>query len=389
MKLATIPAEEAIALLRSLGLTIGQAGIYGPTHNVTQHAARAVFPELEHIIAQYGALEITLRENKLLVNGTILDVGGSSGKNLLDRMTLHKVEGIAFLSPPNLDEFLNCITLFGTSPMALAATGGFETAMKNASLRSVQVVNVQYRRVSKDQSSAAKKSDPDHPETPRVPRRPSLAKSTAGILDLAAHPDASADATGSIGNGASISTFEETRRQAVAARQQRSTALAGLLRKAATLLEQEVAAEQEPPPEDISAAFNQIRDMLATITTSSERQIKTFAGQITADSQTIQDIESAARRRGIGLQLTRNELVTHYAELTQELAQPLTVSSGVLDMLNSGRVGELTDSQRELLKMAGESIEQVNRLVDHLKQISGMPESLTPDANILNEAYKK
>ena len=183
MKLATLPAEEAISLLRALGLLIGQASIYGPTHKVTQNAARAVFPELEQAVTRHGAIEITLRDKRWLVNGAVLEVGGA-GKNLLDRMAMHKSEGIAFLPPANIDEFLKCVTLFGTPPLSMAADGGFENAMKQANLRSVQVVNVTYRRVSKD-SAAAAKADTARPDKPRASRRTNT-PAAAGVLDLAA-----------------------------------------------------------------------------------------------------------------------------------------------------------------------------------------------------------
>ncbi|MEI8243584.1 MAG: histidine kinase dimerization/phospho-acceptor domain-containing protein [bacterium] len=384
MKLAKIPDAAIASLLRSLGLLIGQAGIYGPSHNVTQNAARAAFPELEQVVGQYGAVEITVREKKMLVNGVVLDVGGSAGRNLLDRMVLHKIEGIAFLSPANQDEFLQCVTLFGTPPMSLAAAGGFEEAMKLANLRSVQVVNVTYRRIAKD--LAADRPDADRPAKPRAPRRPN-ATAVARILDLAATPGGIPEAEAATLT-APTAAIEEARRQAATVRQQRALALAELLRQAASLLEQNDAAISDDHQESVMAAFNQIRDTLSAMTSDSERQITTFAGQVNADRKTIADIETAARRRGIGLQLTRSELITRYAEISQEIAQPLTVSSGVIELLNSGHAGELSAAQRELLAMAAESVERVNRLVSHLQQISGMPETLTPDAAILKDAYQ-
>lgn len=384
MKLATIPTEEALTLIRSLGLLIGQAGIYGPTHNVTQNAARAIYPGVEEAISKHGAMEITLRDGRLLINGAPLDVGGSSGKNLFDRMTLHKIEGIAFLPPANLDDFLKCITLFGTPPMTMAAEGGFENAMKQANLSSVQVVNVQYRRVAKDQTVT--KADADKPAKPRAPRRPGVA-AVAGVLDLAASmPDAEEISEAA----APRSPHTEARLQAMSARQQRSSALAEMLRQAANMLEENQADLSNDSHHDaILGAFHQIRDTLASMTKSSEQDIKTFASQVNADRKTIASIETAARRRGIGLQLTREELMTRYSELSQEIAQPLTVSTGVLDMLSSGRAGNLTEAQRDLLKMAAESVERVNALVSHLKRISGMPDTLIPDAQILKDAYSK
>jgi hypothetical protein len=381
MKLAKIPDEEAVALLRALGLLIGQAGIYGPNHNVTQNAARQTFPELQAAIERHGAIEITLREKKLIVNGGVLDVGGSSGRNLLDRMLLHKVEGVAFLPPPDLDEFLRCITLFGTPPTVLAAEGGFEEAMKRADLRSVQVVNVTYRRVSKERA-AAEKPEGEAPAKPRAARRPSAA-ALRDTLDAAAVPDPVRDAE----VAAVEQTAREAGRQVALARRQRAVAMAELLRRAASMLEQEDAIDDASRQKHIMGTVTEIRDMLARMSTDSESQIQSFAGRVHADRKTIADIESAARRRGIGLNLTRGELIEHYAELCQELAQPLTVSTGVIDLLTSGRAGPLNDSQTELLKMATESVERVGRLVSHLKRISGSPENLTPDERILREAY--
>jgi len=384
MKLANIPSKEAISLLRSLSLLIGQAGIYGPSHNVTQNAARAMFPVLQQAVNQHGTVEIAQRDRKMLVNGAVLDVGGSSGKNLLDRMALHKIEGIAFLPPANMDEFLKCVALFGAPPLSLAASGGLENAMKRANLRSIQVVSVTYQRMPKDQATTAK-ADPGRPDKPRAPWRPGATE----VLDLASVQEIVPDDTAAPGGTPPDAAFEEASKQTWIARQQRASALAGLLRQAATMLEQENAAGIDNRHEALEGAFSQLRDMLAKMTTESERQINTFAGQVHADREAIADIESAARRRGIGLQLTRSELISHYAEISQEIAQPLTVSTGVLDLLNSGRAGDLSESQRTLLKMAAESVERVNRLVAHLKQISGMPGSLTPDAAILKDAYKK
>jgi hypothetical protein len=379
MKLKKIPEDTLFPLLRDLSLLIGQAGIYGVAHNVTQIAARAAFPMLERVVGEHGAMEITLRDRALLINGEASTAGSASGRNLVERMVLHKVEGIAFLPPANWAEFLKFVTLFGTSPMDLAAAGGFENAMKQANLSSVQVVNVQYRRVT---GSQAAKPDPNRPTKPRAPRR-TATRILTDMLGLPALPEK---------NGADVEALppiqtEETRQKAIAARRQRSGALVAMLRQAATVLERHDDTANDDRTQDVLAALNQIRELLASMTTDAERGIRSLAGQVNADRKTIASIESAARRNGIGLQLTREELVTRYAELSQEITQPLTVSAGVIEMLQSGCAGTLTASQRELLKMAAESVERVNTLVNHLKLISGMPETLAPDAQILKDAY--
>jgi hypothetical protein len=62
---------------------------------------------------------------------------------------------------------------------------------------------------------------------------------------------------------------------------------------------------------------NRIRDVLAELVKDSERGISVLANQVDADRQTIASIESVARRRGIGIQLSRAELIQRYAKLNQ------------------------------------------------------------------------
>jgi len=138
----------------------------------------------------------------------------------------------------------------------------------------------------------------------------------------------------------------------------------------------------------VADALSRIRGYLSDMATGSERQISTLADQVSEDRQTIASIESAARRRGITLRVSRGELVQRYAELNKEIMQPLTVSTGVIDMLQSGCVGALTEPQRELLKMAAESVERVNQLVAYMTRISGLPESLSPDAETIAATYR-
>ena len=192
-----------------------------------------------------------------------------------------------------------------------------------------------------------------------------------GVVDLSSalldEGDSASDA-GASGGGAAE---ERTRR---------SAELAGLLRETAALLER---------GSDLSEhKLNRIRAFLSEMASGSEREITSLASQVDDDRQTIASIESAAKRRGIGLKLTRAELIGRYAELNQEVLQPLTVSTGVIDMLRSGCVGQLSPQQQDLLKLASESVERVNQLVSYMNRISGLPNSYTPDAVVIGESYR-
>lgn len=384
MTYAKIPQKDAVLLVRALGLLVSQAGVYGPSHKVTQSAARSVYAELETAVKDYGQVEIALNGKEILVNGSSEGIGEMAGKNLSDRMALHKINGIVFLSPSDMEEFLRWVTLLGTLPAALAAEGGFEGALKKAGLRSVRVVTVAFQRVAGEPSDEpspdlAQPSSPPKPAEaePASPPRKKAATGGLGVLDLSA----------------ALASEEEPaepqdQRPAASEQKRRATSLASLLREAAALLEHDDGRAVSAQHQAVVAALEQIRSVLAAMTADSENHITTLANQLDDDRQTIASIESAARRRGIGLKLTRGELVQRYAELNQEIVQPLTVSTGVLGMLRSERAGALTTSQRDLLKMAEESVERVNQLVAYMNRISGLPDTYTPDAGIISDTYR-
>ncbi|HRT28258.1 MAG TPA: hypothetical protein P5527_00555 [Kiritimatiellia bacterium] len=368
MAYAKIPEKEASLLVRALGLLVNQAGVYGPTHNVTQRAARSVFAELDEIIGRYGAVEIVLRENRLFLNGSLDGMDAASVRNLADRMILYKIGGLLFLPPANRDEFLVFVTLFGTPPAVLAAKGGFETALKQVGLRSIQAVEVVYQRIA----------DADRPAVPTTVTPPATA--TANVEDLVA----AWARDFSMQDAASEESVIP-----IVMQQDRIQQLAALLRETATMLEcDDVGLDSDQRQQQIREAIVQIRAALTEVTLESERHITALAEQVNADRQTIASIESAARRRGLGIRLTRAELVERYAELNQEIIQPLTVSTGVIDMLSSDKAGPLTPSQRDMLNLAAESVERVNQLVAYMRRIAGLPTSLTPDMDTIADTYR-
>jgi hypothetical protein len=378
-----LPEKETVLLVRALGLLVNQAGIYGPSHKVTQDAARSVFAELEQAVKTYGPIELVLKDDLLLLNGTLDGLDAVSGKNLAERMALHKIGGLLFLPPADLDEFLTCVALFGTPPAALTAQGGFEAALKKADLRSVQAVAVTYQRVTeqKQKPSPPPAPEPAAPQAkPKAPRRP--AAEGTNLADMTAAWERTFGTAHPAAEGRTASA------RPLSASQTRAAHLAALLRDTAALLEEDSALSDEEQHRRVLVAVTRIRDELIASTAESERQIAALADQLDEDRQTIASIESAARRRGIGIKLTRAELVERYAELNQEIVQPLTVSTGVIDLLGSGRSGPLTASQRDMLRLAAESVDRVNQLVAYMRRIAGLPDSYTPDNAIIADSYR-
>jgi len=379
MAYTKLPDKDAVLLVRALGLLMSQAGVYGPMHNVTQSAARSVFAEVEQAVKAFGPIEIARRDLQLQVNGSSDGITPVAGKNLADRMALHKVNGLLFLSPPDIDEFLRCIALFGSPPPEVTALGGIEGVLKKENIRSVCVVNVAYQRVTGSEVNPPAKIEPQ-PQQAAVPvlsppPRRGLAGTGVGVVDLSAtlmDEDKSAVEEDGTHPGGCYTVADEKKK--------RSAELADLLRETAALLERGA---------DLSSyKLDRIRSFLSEMVAGSEHEISSLASQVNDDRQTIASIESAARRRGIGLKLTRAELIERYAELNQEVLQPLTVSTGVIDMLRSGCVGTVSAQQQELLKLASESVERVNQLVAYMNRISGLPASYTPDGTVIADSYR-
>ncbi len=85
--------------------------------------------------------------------------------------------------------------------------------------------------------------------------------------------------------------------------------------------------------------------------------------------------------------LSRKDLMQMLAEIAQEISQPLTVVMGTIDMVRSLRAGPITTIQGELLSMVSESNTRMAHLVDCLVRLSGNPDTLHPDQDILKSVY--
>lgn len=377
-----IPDPGATALLHSIGLLLQQAGMYGMGHNVAQLALQEAFARLETTLALHGAIEFAVSGSDLLVNGSTLASKDPSIASMASRIEQHKLGGILFLPAIDHAEFSIFIRLMTSSPAAIANLGGLRQAIEDAGLRYVKLVNTEYRKVPE--------GEPAPPPAPTDSKSSdnkvfSLgAGASGGVLDL------SSELGGTPQSFAPPSSADEAGAEDAAKRRRRENAkkMADLLRATAALLENSGALPPEIEQRQILSAIERILHHLESSSVEVRKQINRLAGQVEADRQTIASIESAARRRGIGFNLTRKELLEQYAEINQEILQPVTVSAGALDLLLSGRCGDLSSSQKELIHLAFEGMERVNQLIAYTNRISGLPESLQPDAGVVRDTYR-
>jgi len=126
---------------------------------------------------------------------------------------------------------------------------------------------------------------------------------------------------------------------------------------------------------------------VARLASQTKGEVATLAEKVDADREAVAALEAEARAQGVGISLSREELLASLAEINQELAQPLTAASAIVEVLGKGNLGELTDAQQDALDVASQGMARLEKLVSYLSSISGDPETLTPDRAILDDAY--
>ncbi|MDP6525351.1 MAG: histidine kinase dimerization/phospho-acceptor domain-containing protein [Kiritimatiellia bacterium] len=139
---------------------------------------------------------------------------------------------------------------------------------------------------------------------------------------------------------------------------------------------------EEAKADGLTNILSGVDHQLAKLVVSTEQKIHALVKETTDDeSGTGKGTPAGGARKG----LSRKKLMVLLSEIVQELRQPLTVISCAVSTLNSGRAGDTTDQQVELLSLAGKSGERLAHLIDKLAEISGIPKSLAP-SNVLEHA---
>ena len=132
----------------------------------------------------------------------------------------------------------------------------------------------------------------------------------------------------------------------------------------------------------LGGVLAQVEGEMNALVEKSERRIDRFLAVLREDE--VVSGGSKGKRQAVA----RSKLMAMLAEIIQELCQPLSVVSCTLGMLEAQSLGGLAGSQLEMVKLARESNERLEGLVDKLRNISGNPTSLSPDAAIIGTLYE-
>ena len=142
-------------------------------------------------------------------------------------------------------------------------------------------------------------------------------------------------------------------------------------------------------PETVVQALEKLSGSLSGLMQTIHTQTDSLVDKVHADREQIARLEQAARESGALIQLSREELLESLAEINQELAQPLTVSGALVELLSSGRLGYVDEKQKEVFDMASSSLQRLEVVVKYLQRLSGVPSTMKPDQGLLSEVYQE
>lgn len=147
--------------------------------------------------------------------------------------------------------------------------------------------------------------------------------------------------------------------------------------------------QNSPPPiaaglNTLTAVFEKL-DRLMKTDKADEGKVKELLGQASNNlDDTIystkekldvlsKQLEDTGTIGGQGKEMSRKELLSSIAEISQELMQPLTAISATLEMMLGGYVGEINLEQRSMLDIANNSGAHLTYLMNELIEIVGCP----------------
>ena len=361
-----MPLSSATAsnLLHALGLAVQQAGMYGSGHNVARLAIREAAAALLAVPGSERGIEIARAHGGggAIVCGVAVPEPDVAGRAFLARMEANGAQAFRFAPAVSAADAEAFLRLFAEArPPRPGGSGRLKAALEKAFPGGeIRVAESRWREVGGD-------------------ARPS----SGGALDL----------SGAMEGGAfdlSVALAAEPRPEEGAGppplpprAPAAESKISEMLRRTADLLD---AAGRPPDAAVQREVFATVESMLRFVEDGADgtaRRIGALSRQIEADRAAVESLEAASRRRGMGPQVTRRELLARLAELNQEVVQPLTVSTGAIDLIRSGKGGDLTEEQKTLLHLAAESLDRLRQIVESIGRLSGLPEGLAPDAEFL------
>jgi hypothetical protein len=354
--------SEACALVTAIGGAFSNLGVYGAQHPVTRESMQRGAQACTEALAARSRLDIVTHGAHLIVNGAAVATSLAPTAMLCERLAAAEAHTLSITPPLGPEEFETFIGLLAAPPAAQKAAGGFGAALAQAGLVRFKVGRI---GVQTDAEPAPKPK----PHTQRAGRSTRTGRSFDLSAELATLEQSLQD------------TAQRPDKDAVAALRDTIDDLKARVRADRGLAGGDATRE-------LTDALQRVEHAIRELLRQTERKAGGLVANVRADREIVARIEQDAQSHGMDLHVTRDQLLSGLSEVVQESYQPLTVVTGGVDLLRSGRLGPVSDAQDALLGTVSESMARLETLITFLRNIAGAPESLSPDAAVLREAYR-
>ena len=150
----------------------------------------------------------------------------------------------------------------------------------------------------------------------------------------------------------------------------------GISALAALLQELDELMKGTPETDRVTGVMQRIGAEAETVAADAEAKISALESALAQQDQMLIGVEEAERLK---IKLSRRKMLELLAEIAQELAQSLSAINCAVGMLLARHLGEINSDQAEVLQVAARCGERLDKLLERLVEIVGLPSGLAPE----------
>jgi len=150
----------------------------------------------------------------------------------------------------------------------------------------------------------------------------------------------------------------------------------GISALAALLQELDELMKGTPETDRVTGVMQRIGAEAETVAADAEAKISELESALAQQDQMLIGVEEAERLK---IKLSRRKMLELLAEIAQELAQSLSAINCAVGMLLARHLGEINSDQAEVLQVAARCGERLDKLLERLVEIVGLPSGLAPE----------
>ncbi len=397
----TLTTEAVDQWAHDFGYAVARVSVYGASHPAARAAIRLAFQTSQRILKISSCIHCIVEETELEINS--IAVNWTTDDLLMRHLRRHHMHGFELVAPLVEPEFERFVHLLGGGAALRRSSGALAEALESQRIHCVRPVTGKPMNQDAATGTQALESPPPPstatqpvptsgapgPAQPRpdVRARPAAdkARRTAPLPAIGAvelESDLSLEEMVALLNDSTASPSPTT----LGVSSECSRLSPELARELETALRALQGSIHSRPGSDVHP-LRQVRERLTDASQTAQIHLAGLARRLHADRALVEQIEAEALSRGLSIELPRSRLLEQLTELIQEVLQPVTVASGVIDMMLGGHLGTVSANQGQMLTVAAESIQQVTTLAQHMKRLLGNPAGTTPDRTTLDAAY--